>query len=313
MEEDNYNLNKVDYQFNNIIYSSSVENEFILNKIEEGKYESDFSNYSTDVVLKLYIRSLNNYDNIKSVKYVKDENEEVCKFVGYAYVCEENEGFDKIIVETNSPIDSLYYSIFLEEDENEYAVVSIDKEFEKDYLEYDLDGSNIWIRYSSGLKKECLDDFCVLDEKSVDYIYFEYGYNSVLKNNVNLYYINDDMGYYNSNNVDLFASEKSLSYNKSKINIKYKRLSNSSKDQIIALPITYSEEWKLSDSTNYEIVRVNGGYLGILVKENVENINISLEFEPSGLKSGVLGSFIGVLIYVVYVILENYKKRRFKR
>lgn len=78
------------------------------------------------------------------------------------------------------------------------------------------------------------------------------------------------------------------------------------KKAIVVLPITYSDEFVCD---NYEIIRANGSFVGIVIPENTTgHLAIAVKFEPNGLKTGVaissifcvisLGTIISRIIYI---------------
>ena len=91
--------------------------------------------------------------------------------------------------------------------------------------------------------------------------------------------------------------------------LRYERISSSDKDQVIVLPLAYSDEW-MCDKEGYTLVKANGGYLGIMVESGITSIDVSIKFKPSGLNVGIVGSFIGIGIYVAYVIVICKKKKK---
>ena len=102
-----------------------------------------------------------------------------------------------------------------------------------------------------------------------------------------------------------------MTYNKSTINVKYTRSSVSEYDQVAVLPITYSEEWVIDGNyEDYELVKANGGFLGILVKNGVKDVNVSVTFKPTGIKIGLIGSVIGFGIYGMYCVIYYLKRKR---
>ena len=72
----------------------------------------------------------------------------------------------------------------------------------------------------------------------------------------------------------------------------------------------YSEEWQLEDNENYEIVRANGGFLGIIVKSNISDVNIKISFNPSGVEIGFIGTLIGFGVYGGYCLWIYLRKKK---
>ncbi|MGM9969215.1 MAG: hypothetical protein ACI35S_02335 [Anaeroplasma sp.] len=99
-----------------------------------------------------------------------------------------------------------------------------------------------------------------------------------------------------------------------KINIRF--YNPSSAPKVIKTAYTYSSDWIVSDS-KYKTCNINGGFLGIIVPEGVENVDVNLSFEPYGFNSGCKISIVGCIIYlsitipVVSIII--YKRKRKKK
>lgn len=82
--------------------------------------------------------------------------------------------------------------------------------------------------------------------------------------------------------------------------------------KIIKTAYTYSDEWIPSDS-DYKVVNINGGFLGILVPANTTNVDLTLTFNPTYLKESLYLSLAGVLIFTALIAgVTIYTKKKKK-
>ena len=105
---------------------------------------------------------------------------------------------------------------------------------------------------------------------------------------------------------------KTISADGSKINITYENKDTEEGYEIIMIPTAYSEEWKLLEGDVKEIISVNGGFIGLIVPKNIVSNNITLKFEPKGLKTGSLISLISIIFYLLLTLLSILIKRKRK-
>ena len=99
-------------------------------------------------------------------------------------------------------------------------------------------------------------------------------------------------------------------YNDSKIHIEFKNTNN--KTKIVKTGYTYSDDWIVSEG--YETCNIDGGFLGIIVKGDINDININLEFKPKYFEVGLKITALGCIIYLSmsigllgFLILKNKK------
>ena len=76
---------------------------------------------------------------------------------------------------------------------------------------------------------------------------------------------------------------------------------NNSKTRIIKTAYSYSADWKIKNE-GYETVIVDGAFLGILVPEGVNNVDITLRFEPKGYYLGLQVSLSGMILFLTISI-----------
>ena len=311
LDENNYNLKRIDYSDN-----ENIEVLDFITKVSLDKNENSYTeeiNYDYGKKGVLYLRG-DDIFKVSDLKLVGDQKEFLCESLGDVYKCSFNENFDTMEIKANDNISELEYIIFIEDEEEsdiKYAFYKFDEKIENVYINYVLDiVYQMFLEDQFGNVRNCLNGFCSLNDFSAKYAMiraFEDSFKSYEP--LFLEYKLDDLSFYNNNKNDLNATNKSLEHEGSSVNVKYERISNSDKDQIVVLPITYSEEWYCEDN-NYELVRANGGFLGIVVKNGVKNVDVSITFRPSGVKIGLLGSIVGFGIYGIYIGLLIYKKKK---
>ena len=86
---------------------------------------------------------------------------------------------------------------------------------------------------------------------------------------------------------------RSFEIDDSKINIKFTNTTNSTK--IVKTGYTYSDDWFVNEG--YETCSINGGFLGIIVKGDIKNVDINLSFKPKYFDTGCKLTALGCIIY----------------
>lgn len=314
LEENNFKLNKIEYSLEN---STTVKDDFIkdaeLIKVYDNKYEIDLHKYTRFGYEGSVVLYSSNNDDILSIKIVGEEGKKECNYLNSIFICSYDGLVSKLEIETINEIKDLKYGIEVKEEEDTYLLLLADSK-NGEYLNYDVDSRERILLRNEQEEKECFYGFCEIGD-------FEYNHVLVLgaaqtiieEGKKKFYYSFDDLSYYFANNSDNLASNKKLTYNKSTIKVSYTRNSSSSNDQVVVLPVTYSEEWEISgNSEGYTLVRANGGYLGLVVESGVTDIDISITFNPKGEKEGLIISGCAIVIYAMYVSIIYYKGRKKK-
>lgn len=311
LENGEYNLNEIDFNYDDsIVTKYDVKNNAHIVKVSENIYELDLVKYNSfGYEGKIIFNGIEKIDNIVSIK--KDD-EKVCDNSLGVYKCEFNSDVSKIVITTEEDIRNLNYLVSVEIDDSKYAILLINNEnLSYEYLNFYYDDWKSVILKNGENERLCLNGLCKVKNFEFNHILLSIGDGEIYsEDNYTFEYYFDSLDKYNLNKEDKFASNKSLIYNKETINVSYKRESISDKDQVIVLPITYSDEWILNDNENYKIVRANGGYLGVLVENGIDEVNVSLSFRPNGIKLGLIGSFGGFGVYGVYCFIVYYNKRK---
>jgi hypothetical protein len=200
------------------------------------------------------------------------------------------------------------------------------------YLVYDFpshafsaEEGMIFFQFSSGTKIERVfftDDSGIVSEAFQGYHYysggkpkrmFVYKTNDMYKE-PNLYflslrYIYDDLSDYAEHAPDRFAANQSLTIKNGTIRLSYDNVSTSGNDQIVMIPVAYSEEW-IVQSGEHKTVSVSGGFLGILIPSGEEEINITLKFVPKGWQTGLLVSIGASLTYAGIFLIPHWIRRQ---
>ncbi len=305
----NYNLNKIDFDYSNGANEIEIIQDLKLVK-EDGYYISNFENENINFSGYVHI-SGENYNNIKSIKINGDKTNK-CVNRGDYYTCAFKDSFKSIIFETSGEINENYkFAIVREENNIKYTYIKLNDDFTNKYLNYYVNfygGKDVIFIDENDNTLVCPYGFCYFkDFKPVTMLINSLYY--IEENEWSLYYKVNDFNEYTNKNDKLLASNKNLSYNKSAVNVKYHRESENANDQVIVLPITYSDEWKVNDS-NYEVVKANGGFVGIVVKNGIKDVDVTIEFKPSGIKSGFAISLISIFMYCMYIGINVYVKRK---
>jgi len=165
---------------------------------------------------------------------------------------------------------------------------------------------------------ECFNKLCLLNSKPVRIYVFKTNdmYNSNNLFSLDFQYLYDDLEDYQNNIVSPISKDHHLEINKGRIKLSYTKTSQSLNDQIVMIPVAYSEEWVITSDIPYETLSVSGGFLGIIIPKETTEVNITFKFVPNGLTDGLKASIAGLGIYLVIfvpVFLENWKLRIFKK
>ena len=94
--------------------------------------------------------------------------------------------------------------------------------------------------------------------------------------------------------------DKYFSLDKTKMNIKFKN--NDTNPKIIKTGYAYSNDWHVK-TDGYEAVNIDGGFLGIIVPNNTTDIDVTLEFIPDKLSTGLKVTIVGSIIYLSITIM----------
>ena len=83
------------------------------------------------------------------------------------------------------------------------------------------------------------------------------------------------------------------------MNIKFTNDKN--KPLIVKTAFTYSDDWKLTND-NYQTCNIDAGFLGIIVPEDVRDVNITLNYEPKYFYDSSKLTLIGFIVYNTILI-----------
>ncbi|MBP5342544.1 YfhO family protein [bacterium] len=102
---------------------------------------------------------------------------------------------------------------------------------------------------------------------------------------------------------------KKISTKRSKINISYTKEQEEGYDMIM-IPTAYSSEWKVVSGEVEDIIKVNGGFIGLVVPKNIQSNDITLQFIPNGLKLGAIVSIASIIFYLGIVSISLLIKKK---
>ena len=92
-----------------------------------------------------------------------------------------------------------------------------------------------------------------------------------------------------------------------------------SRARVIKTAYAYSDDWQINDNngTNYELVVIDDAFLGIIVPENVTDVDLTIQYKPAGYYTGLTIAPIGLAIYFMavstYVMFYTRKKEKVLR
>lgn len=309
LEENNYNLNKKDFSYSNS-HSKNMKFNHKISLIEKDDEYVEVVDFDYDYSGSVYI-SGEDLNKIKNV-YIDDyDDKKQCDFIYDMYVCQFEDGFGSIVFESDELLEKIDYAIVVEKDEKKYVYKKIEENFEYDYFDYyGSKRSEMLLVDYEGNMRPCTQDFCSMHNFDVDHVLRGFSLTNYIEQKTEFDILYSDVDVEEEVNSDEeYATNKSLSHERSTIKVKYTRISKSSNDQVIVLPITYSDEW-VCNNDNYELVKANGGFLGVVVKNNVKNVDIVIKFKPTGAKIGLIGTCIGFGIYGLYLAFTFYRKKK---
>lgn len=113
-------------------------------------------------------------------------------------------------------------------------------------------------------------------------------------------------------NSSVQVENKSLIIKNGKIDLSYQYNGPSTKNNIVTIPVTYSDDWEFTSEQKYDKISVSGGFLGIIIPEGTQAVDISLKFVPKNIGNGLKLSMIGSAIYlglISYPLIKRKLKR----
>jgi len=169
----------------------------------------------------------------------------------------------------------------------------------------------VFVVDEDGLEYTCLEGFYSMSSKPDKLYVFKtskmYDYSNIY--NLSLKYSFDNLEDTSTLLSQDFVSEKHLSIKNGKISLSYINNSLSDKDQLIVIPVAFSDDWQFITETEYETISASGGFLGIIIPNGTDSVDISLKFVPKGLDLGIYASLGGLFVYLT-IFLPGWIKRR---
>lgn len=172
----------------------------------------------------------------------------------------------------------------------------------------------VFVEDANKVQTEAFEGYYYLNNSSPKRIYV-YKTNQMYQEpnlfSMHMRYVYDDLTFYNQNAPSKVSSNQALTIHRGVIRLSYTRTSTTEQDQIVMIPVAYSEEWKIKDK-DYQTLSVSGGFLGIVIPHGEADIDITLRFVPKGLSTGFKITLVGILAYGV-LFGTPYAYRRVQR
>ncbi len=181
------------------------------------------------------------------------------------------------------------------------------------YFELEQDFERVFFVDEEGNEYEGFKNYYYFDSPPIRmYVLKTYDMYTKVNNlfNFDLRYAYDDLTTYGDAVDNSLFDNESLRIDSGKIYLSYTRTSDSDYDQIVVVPVAYSEEWTFISDQEYETISASGGFLGIIVPNGVTDIDIVLKFVPKGLKLGALGTLGATIIYLGLFLPGWIRKRK---
>jgi len=131
--------------------------------------------------------------------------------------------------------------------------------------------------------------------------------------NLSIRYALDDLSDYDEHADTPIAESETMTIEHGRIDLSYTRTSDTANDQIVMIPVAYSEEWKIISGQEYVTLSVSGGFLGIVIPHGVTEVSLSLRFEPKGLAVGALATGSGFAVFGLIFLIPYFIKRGRKK
>jgi hypothetical protein len=142
---------------------------------------------------------------------------------------------------------------------------------------------------------------------------YEMYYNVPDLYNFRLSYAYDDLSDFDEAVGSTLSSDESLSIKHGKIDLSYTRTSDSGYDQLVVIPVAYSEEWHVSSDAEIQTISTSGCFLGIIIPEGMDDIDLHLTFVPKGLAHGALATLGATLVYFGIFVpgwIKSHKRKK---
>jgi hypothetical protein len=152
-----------------------------------------------------------------------------------------------------------------------------------------------------------------IEDFSKAYIYKNYD----LYQEADLYNLDLEYEIFESDTADFsfdqdLVENKSLVVNGGRISLSYDYISPSNGQQIVVVPVTYSDDWEFTSDEKYDKISVSGGFLGLVIPEGTEEVNITMKFVPKNIRLGLTITLASSFIFtglILYPIIQNKLRR----
>lgn len=238
----------------------------------------------------------------------------------YHLKCEFWKTPEKIYIEKNAALNvapvfkmrseqALNQAAYLEYD---LSKISLPEEEGIILFDMNLDFNKLFITDELGNDLYLIDGYYYYDEKpSRLYIYKTgdmYGYHDLFS--LKLYYLIDGSEDVSDFLVNDDITDSSLKIENGKINLSYDYLNVPVTDQIVMIPVTYSDDWQFTSEQIYDTISVSGGFIGLIIPEGTESVDIELKFVPKYLDLGLYVSLGATALYLGIFTLPMIIRRK---
>lgn len=182
------------------------------------------------------------------------------------------------------------------------------------YLSFTKPLEKAFVVDAEGNQSSFLSGTCYFDTQPVRlYVLKTYEMDTYGEFNLRATFFSTDLDYFDEQADSDLAADEMMTIENGKITLSYTRTSSSSYDQVVMIPVTYSEEWVITSDVQYRTMSVSGGFLGIVIPNGVTDISITLEFVPKGLATGARisgGALAGYAVIFGMLGLIRYQKKK---
>ena len=196
----------------------------------------------------------------------------------------------------------------------EYDLSKIDLPEEEGIILFDmnLDFNKLFVTDEFGNELYLVDGYYYYENKPSRLYIFKtgdmYDYNDLF--NLKLYYLIEGSENISESLVNSDIANSSLKIENSKINLEYDYLNVPDTDQIVMIPVAYSDDWQFTSEQVYDTISVSGGFIGLIIPEGTESVDIELRFVPNYLNLGLYISLGSAALYLSIFAIPLIIKRK---
>jgi len=157
------------------------------------------------------------------------------------------------------------------------------------YLTFTKPLEKAFVVDADGKQSSFLSGTCYFDTQPVRlYVLKTYDMDTYGEFNLRATFFSSDFSVFDQKADSPLSADERMTLENGVIRLSYTRTSASEYDQVVMVPVTYSEEWVITSDVQYRTMPVSGGFLGIVIPNGTTDVSVTLKFIPKGLRNGAL-------------------------